>query len=174
MEIYRKRELTPEEKGEDIHLNYYGTNETKLKLLNAIKEVLELSNFTSIDELTPKTRMQVNNKLTEKEIINISLYAFLELLINPESIVFFMANPEQVEAVDFSTDIEGIASNLIYYSIDVLADFSEEPVISLVEQTLKANEVEEQKRRKAFLEAKKLEIEKELAELETAVPEAES
>ena len=75
---------------------------------------------------------------------------------------------------DFSTDIEGIASNLIYYSIDVLADFSEEPVISLVEQTLKANEVEEQKRRKAFLEAKKLEIEKELAELETAVPEAES
>lgn len=173
MEIYRKRELTPEEKGEDIHLKYYGTNETKLKLLNSIKEVLELTNFTSIDKLTPKTRHQVNNKLTEKEIVNISLYTFLELIVNPDSILFLMAvNPEEIEELKLG-NIKTVTSNLINCSIDVLTDFSEESIISSVKQVLKANELEEKKIRKAFLESKKLEIEKELASLEGAVEEIE-
>ena len=173
MEIYRKRELTPEEQGEDIHLNYYGTNETKLKLLNSIKELLELTNFTSIDKLTPITRHQVNNKLTEKEIINISLYTFLELIVNPDSILFLMAvDPEEIEELKLGS-IKTVTSNLINCSIDVLTDFSEESIISSVKQVLKANEIEEKKIRKAFLESKKLEIEKELASLEGAAEEIE-
>ena len=167
MEIYRKRELTPEEKGEDIHLNYYETNETKLKLLNSIKELLELTNFTYIDKLTPNTRFQVNNKLTEKAIVNISLYAFLELLVNPESIIFYMADPEKVEELELGTGIATVVDNLIGISIDSLEGFSEGRTISIVKQTLEADELKEKKRRKAFLESKKLEIEKELAELES-------
>ena len=173
MEIYRKRELTPEEQGEDIHLNYYGTNETKLKLLNSIKELLELTNFTSINKLTPKTRQQVNNKITKKEIINISLYIFLELIVNPDSILFLMAvDPEEIEELKLGS-IKTVTSNLINCSIDVLTDFSEESIISSVTQVLKANEIEEKKIRKAFLENKKLEIEKELASLEGAAEEIE-
>lgn len=166
MEVYKKRTITKEELEEDKFSNDYGTNETKINLLNTLKEVLELTNFTSkaiVEEV-----LTIYNELTENEIINISLYIFLELLVDPDCVLASLGLAEEVFNEELKVaNIGTVTSNLIYSSKDSLLDFSEESIISSVKEVLKAEEVEEKKIRKLYLESKKLEIEKALAELES-------
>lgn len=175
MEIYEKRTITTEELEEDENSNLYGTNEATIELLNTLKEVFELTEYTSKEKHESIEGVTVvNNELTEKEIINIALYNFLELITAPSGINFLIgADPEEVENLDYAS-VKGRIENLINSTIDSIilnldvagTVISSNVLLVQLKEEVEADKEKEKQLRKEFLEGRKEEIEKELAELE--------
>jgi len=176
MEIYEKKTITKEELEEDEFSNVYGTNETTIELLNTLKEVFELTEYTSKEKHESIERViVVNNELTDKEIINIALYNFLELITAPSGINFLIgADPEELENLEYAS-VKRRIENLINSTIDsILLNLdtkgtvtSSDYLLKAVKEEVEADKEKEKQFRKDFLKSRKEEIEKELAELES-------
>ena len=175
MEIYTKRELTTEEKLEDENLNFYGSNEAEVELLNMIKEVLEITNYTFKKEHDSfKDVIVTENEFTDKELINIALNTFLELITDPSGINFLIgAEPEKLKNIEYVSILTRI-KNLINCTIDGFSlnldtkgtYTSGEVLLVQLEEVVEEDKEKERQLRKEFLKSKKEEIEKELATLE--------
>ena len=165
MEIYHKTIVTKEKLELDEVNNDVESYETQAKLLNSIKEVLELTGYTteeisSYHENGNKKASTVFNYLEDSAIINVALFYFIKLINNPMEIIEALSiinyNVEECSTVEEVIDL--IISNdrpsilIEAFERAVEKGFSEEEVYSSI--------------KKEQLLEKKLRIERELAELE--------
>ena len=165
MEIYSETIVTKEELELDEINTEVESYKLQAKLLNSIKEALELTEYTteeniSYNENGNKKASTVINYLEDSAIINAALFYFIKLINNPMEIIEDLSiinpNVEECSTVEQVIDLlilNDRTSTLIRaFERAVEKGFSEEEVYSSI--------------KKEQLLEKKLRIERELTELE--------
>ena len=165
MEIYSKTKPTELELEEEEFNTEVESYKLQAKLLNSIKETLELTEYTteeiiSYHENGNKKAVNTFNYLEDSAIINAALFYFIKLINNPMGIIEDLSiinyNVEECSTVEEVIDLiilNDRPSILIRaFERAVEKGFSEEEVYSSI--------------KKEQLLEKKLRIERELAELE--------
>ena len=171
MEIYSKTKPTELELEEEEFNTSVESYKTQSEFLNTIKEVLELTEYTteeiiSYHENGNKKAVNTFNYLEDSAIINVALYNFLELVAAPSGINFLIGDDfELIEELEYAS-IKIRTGNLIDSAIESINSNTADKYLEIVKKEVEVANKNEKEFRKEFLESRKKEIEKELAELE--------
>lgn len=121
MKIYPKTKPTELELEEEEFNTSVESYKTRSEILNTIKEVFELTEYTtkiiSYYENGNKKAVNTFNYLNDSAIINVALYNFLELITTPSVITFLIGADPEIENIAYVPTKVRI-SNLIDYTID--------------------------------------------------------